>query len=224
VTALLEPFDPEAYGTARRLLATLDGYAFLAHGEQRDGIFGHGPYDGPDGTTVFLKEVNDLRNDLMPWAQTPTRNLLDNVVFAYACRDTHVVCDFFGGLVTDPLDFTDRIERIAVLTNDGGVLRPVPRDAWPELAAAAAAATSEIWASVVEWDPRMKAGYGATLFANHLKPFCDLAGIDANARLAAAAQETVDRYLDGVLAGPAAPLVMVHWGATEGDLFWPVVA
>jgi hypothetical protein len=69
----------------------------------------------------------------------------------------------------------------------------------------------------------MKAGYGAMLFANHLKPFLDLAGIDANVRLAAAAQDTVDRYLDDVLAGPAAPLVMVHWGTTEGDLFWPVV-
>ena len=62
------------------------------------------------------------------------------------------------------------------------------------------------------------------LFANHLKPFCDLAGIDANARLAAAARETEGRYLDQVLAGPATPLVMVHWGTTDGDLFWPVVA
>ena len=53
VVALLEPFDADAYGEARRVLATLDGYSFLAHGEQRDGIFGHGPYPGPDGTVLF---------------------------------------------------------------------------------------------------------------------------------------------------------------------------
>lgn len=223
VQELLEPFDTVVYAEARRVLATLDGYSFLAHGEQRDGIFGHGPYDGADGTVLFLKEVNDLRNDLMPWTQTETRNPYGNVVLAYECRDTRVICDFFGGLVTDPLDFSDRIERFAVLTNAAGTLRPVPSDDWPAIVEAATAATSEIWSSVVEWDPRMKAGYGAMLFANHLKPFCDLAGIDADDRLAAAAADTVERHLDEVLAGPAAPRVMVHWGTTEGPLFWPVV-
>ncbi len=223
VQAFLEPFDAEIYGRARRVLATLDGYAFLAHGEQRDGIFGHGPYPGADGTVLFLKEVNDLRNDLLPWAQTATRNVYGNLVLAYECRDVRVVCDFFGGIVTDPLDFADRIERFAVLTNDGGTLRPVPEEEWPGIVAAATEATNEIYFDVVAWDPQMKAGYGALLFANHLKPFCDLVGIDANARLAAAAAETVDRYLDEVLAGPSAPLVMVHWGTTDGDLFWPVV-
>jgi hypothetical protein len=223
VEALLEPFDAEAYGVARRVLATLDGYAFLAHGEQRDGIFGHGPYPGADGTVLFLKEVNDLRNDLMPWTQTSTRNVLDNVVFAFACRDVEVICDFFGGIVTDPLDYSDRIERFAVLTNDGGALRPVPPEDWPAIVEAATEATNEIYFDVVGWDPRMKAGYGAMLFANHLKPFCDLAGIDANGRLTAAAEGCIERYLDEVLAGPPAPLVMVHWGTTDGPLFWPAV-
>jgi hypothetical protein len=224
VTALLEPFDADVYRRARRVLATLDGYSFLAHGEQRDGIFGHGPYDGADGTVLFLKEVNDLRNDLLPWTQTATRNLLDNVVFAYECRDVQVTCDFFGGIVAEPLDYTDRIERFVVLTNDGGSLRTVPQEEWSGIVEAATEATNEIYFDVVGWDPRMKAGYGAMLFANHLKPFCDLAGIDANDRLAAAARDTVDRYLDEVLAGPPAPLVMVHWGTTEGPLFWPAVA
>lgn len=223
IEGLLEPYEAGRYATARRVLATLDAYAFLAHGEQRDGIFGHGPYPLPGGRVLFLKEVNDLRNDLLPWAQTEARNPYANVVVAYICRDVRVVCDFFGGLVTEPLDFTDRIERFAVLTNDSGDVRPVPDGEWPAIVAAATAATNEIYFRVVEWDERQKAGYGAMLFANHLKPFCDLAGIDANARLAAAARETEERYLDEVLAGPAAPLVMVHWGTTDGDLFWPVV-
>jgi hypothetical protein len=133
-------------------------------------------------------------------------------------------CDFFGGLVTDPLDFTDRIERFAVLTNESGVVRALPPASWPDVVAAATDATNEIYFDVVGWEPEMRVGYGAMLFANHPKPFLDLAGIDADDRLAKAAAETLDRYLDEVLAGPAVPLMFVHWTAAEGHLDWPVAA
>jgi hypothetical protein len=224
VLALLRPAGGDALQPARTMLATLDGYAFLAHGEQRDGIFAHGAYAGSGDTVVFLKEVNDLRSDFLPWVQTETRNPYGNVVFAYACRDVRVAFDFFGGVVTDPLEFHDRVEGFAVLTQEGGRVREIPPGEWPEIRDAAAAATSEMYFRIMEWPDRFKTEYGAWLFANHVKPFLDLAGIDANERLAAAVRDTVDAHLDEVLAGPEVPLTMVHWGTTDGPLFWPVVA
>jgi hypothetical protein len=222
VDALLEPFDPETYAAGRRVLATLDAYAFLAHGEQRDGLFGHGPYPAGNGAVLFFKEVNDLQNTLLPWAQTPSRNRYANVVFAYECRDVEVICDFFGGLVTEPLDHTNRIERFVVLTNDGGVVRRVDPGEWAGIIEDASAATAEMYATVVGWDERMRTAYGSLLFANHLKPFADLVGIEANDRLAAAARVNDERYLDEVLAGPATPVSMAHWATATGDLDWPV--
>jgi hypothetical protein len=57
-----------------------------------------------------------------------------------------------------------------------------------------------------------------------MKPFLDLAGIDGDERLAAAAAETAAHYVDQLIAGPDVPATMVHWGTTDGPLFWPVVA
>lgn len=224
VRSLLRPMDAQAFAAARRLAATLEVYCFVAHGEQRDGIFGHGPYAGDDGRVLFCKEFNDLRNDFLPWARTTARNVYSNVVFAYECRDVHVVCDMFGGIVTDPLEFDDHIERFAVLTQEGGELRPLGPDDWADAVERGAEATNEIYFTIVDWPDRFRVEYGAYLFANHMKPFLDAAGIDADERLLAAARETAAGYVDKLLAGPDTPAAMVHWGTTDGPLFWPVVA
>lgn len=224
VRDLLEPPVPERYASLRRLAATLELYCFVTHGEQRDGIFGHGPYVDGRGRVLFFKEFNDLRNDFLPWAQTETRNSHSSVVFAYECEDVAVRCDMFGGIVTEPLEYDDRVTRFAALVPDGDSLRPLAPAEVAEALECAEAATNEIYFRVVEWPPRYRVEYGAYLFANHTKPFLDLAGIDANARLARAAAETVDRYADAICAGPSAPAVVARWATTAGPLYFPVVA
>lgn len=223
VRSLLQPVEPEALAAARRLAATLEAWCFVAHGEQRDGIFGHGPYTGEDGSVLLFREFNDLRNEFLPWVAGTTRNLHDNAVFAYECRELGVRCDMFGGLVTDPLEFADRIERFAVLTQVDGVVRPLAPETWREVEGTAAEATNEIYFRIVDWDPSFRYEYGAYLFANHLKAFLDAAGIDADDRLREAARETIGRRGPAVAAGPDVPAAMVHWGTTEGAFIWPVV-
>lgn len=223
VRRLLVPRADADYPAARRLGATLDAYCFVAHGEQRDGIFGHGPYQGEDGRVLFFKEFNDLRNEFLPWAQTNVRNELSNVVFAYECRDVATAFDMFGGLVTDPLEFDDRVERFAVLTREGDTLRRLGPEAWHEAREQCSEATNEIFFTVVDWAPRYRVEYGAFLFANHIKAFTDIAGIAADDRLLAAARETAAGTVDRLIAGPDVPAAMAHWGTTEGPLFWPVV-
>lgn len=223
VRRLLEPRSNADYPAARRLGATLDAYCFVAHGEQRDGIFGHGPYQGEDGRVLFFKEFNDLRSDFLPWAQTSVRNEHPNVVFAYECRDVATASDMFGGLVTDPLEFDDRIERFAVLTQESNTLQRLAPETWDDVRERCSEATNEIFFSVVDWPPRYRVEYGAYLFANHTKAFMDIAGIAADDRLLAAARETAAGTVDRLIAGPDVPVAMAHWGTTEGPLFWPVV-
>jgi hypothetical protein len=224
VRSLLQPVEHDALAAARRLAATLEAWCFVAHGEQRDGIFGHGPYTGEDGSVLLFREFNDLRNEFLPWVAGTTRNRHANAVFAYECRDVRARCDMFGGLVTDPLEFADRIERFAVLTQEDGVVRPLAPETWNDAAEAAAEATNEIYFRIVEWEPSFRYEYGAYLFANHLKAFLDVAGIDADERLREAARETIARRGPAVAAGPDVPAAMVHWGTTEGAFIWPVVA
>jgi len=223
VSARLRRVSDERLTAVRRMAATLQLYAFILHGEQRDGTFGHGPYEGPAGTTLFLMEFNDLRNDYLPWARTASRCPYPNVVVAYAARDIEVRCDMFGSAVVSPLEFADRVTGLAVLTNDAGRIESIDDEAVTEIQHAAADAGEELYLKALEWDDRYKIGYGAPLFANHVKPFFDLAGAggDVGKRIMQACQSTADRMVDELL-GREVPSVWGHMGATQGEFYWPV--
>ena len=227
VRELLRPPTPDTYAAVRRMAATLELYNFVLHGEQRDGIFSHGPYPGDGDRTIFVREFNDLRNDYMPWARTETRNPFPNVIVVHECHDISLRCDMFGGVVTTPMEIADRLDRLAVLTQDGGTLRALTGDEITAVQEAAAAAQIELYMKAVEWSPRYKIEYGAFLFANHLLPFFQVAGLgggDIGERIAAACQETADRMLDDLVASVETGLpgaIWGHIGSTPGRLFWP---
>ena len=223
---LIGPRGEEEQAAARRMAATLELYGFMLHGEQRDGIFGHGPYRRPDGTILFCREFNDLRNDYLPWAATAVRNPFDNVVVAYLARDVEVLCDMFGTMRVEPHEFGDRLEGLAVLTNEEGELRALERDELTEVQRCAAEAQEELFMKAVEWDDNYKIAYGAPLFANHVKPFFDLARMpgreDAAKRLMESCEEIARRHA-GELLDAAIPIVWSHFAAGEDDLYWPMV-
>jgi hypothetical protein len=225
---LLRPADAASYAAVRRMAATLELYAFVLHGEQRDGVFGHGPYAGADGRTIIVREFNDLRNDRLPWAATEARNPFPNVIVAYECHDVAVRCDMFGGIVTDPVEIDDRLDRLVALTQEDGALRALGPEEIAAVQEAAAAAQIELYMKAVEWTPRYKIECGAFLFANHLAPFFDVAGIDDGVaqRITAACEQTAERMIDGLVASVETGLpgqIWGHIGSTPGRLFWPVV-
>ncbi len=224
ITDHLRPFDEDRFVTVRRMAATVQLYVFILHGEQRDGIFGHGPYPGPERTTLWLAEFNDLRNTYLPWANTAARCPFPNIAVAYAARGVAVRCDMFGSVVVNPPEFGDRLTGVVVLTNENGTLRAIDDDALAEIQQAAADAQEELYVNAIQWDDRYKIEYGAPLFANHIEPFFELAGMDAEIgeRIMAACQSTADRMTDELL-GKEIPSVWRHMGSTEGDFFWPIV-
>ncbi len=210
----------------RRMAATLELYNFVLHGEQRDGIFGHGPYPLPDGNSLFIREFNDLRNDYLPWAGTPTENPWDAIVIAYRGRDVAVHCDLFGSMTVSPHEFADHLAGICVLGLREGDDAPTPLTAQDVAAVqgAAADAQEQLYLAALDWDDRYKISYGAPLFANHLWPIAKLAGADRGMadRIMAACNETAQRNTDALLAADV-PSVWSHMGVYPGDMYWPVV-
>ena len=220
----LSPFEPGAYAALRRTGAILDLYSFILHGEQRDGIFGHGPYPGPGGSTLLVKEWNDLRNDYLPWAATGSRIPVSNVIVAYAARDVRVVCDMFGSMTIHPHELGDRLTGLVALTSEGGVLRVLAADELQAVQEAATAANDELYLRALEWDDRYKIEYGAALFANHLTSFFTLAGSDAGVRdrIMESCRATADRMVDRLL-GAGVPSIWHHMATSDDDFFSPVV-
>jgi hypothetical protein len=223
VAAHLAPAPSDRYDAVQRMVATLELFSLMLHGEQRDGIFAHGPYALGDGSTLILKEFTDLRNDYLPWAAPAARNPHDVVVVAYAARDIRVRCDMYASMVVEPHDLVDRLAGIAVLTRDRDELRPLGDDGLAAVTGAAQAAQEEMFFDVAGWEPSRRVSYGAALFANHLKPFFDLAGAsgDAGARILADFEQTAAEITPALVDAPVAE-IWQHMATTEGDLYAPL--
>lgn len=219
-----QPPGEDRYSAIRRMAATLELFSFILHGEQRDGIFGHGPYDLGEGSILFCKEFNDLQNDYMPWADTQARIPVANVAVAHVAHDVELSCDMFGSMTVEPHELADRLDRIVVLTNEGGRLRELEVAETEDVQHQAADAQEELFLRAVEWDDRYKIEYGAPMFANHFKPFFDVAGMDGDAaqRLMKACQGTADRMVDEMMEVEL-PTVWKHMANPEGDFYWPMV-
>jgi len=196
----------------------------MLHGEQRDGIFGHGPYSLSDGTTLYFKEFNDLRNDYLPWARTSVSNLLGNVVFAFAATDVTVTCDLWGTSVIEPQELGDRLKAVAVLTNEHGTIRALTDAEVIEVQQRLLSAQEELYIRAIEWDDRYKIAYAGPLFANHIKPFFDIAGMDGEAsrQLLESFEAISDKLVDHYM-GAEIPSFWSHiMSAPADEIYWPL--
>ena len=222
----LRPTSPEERRALRRLAATLELYCFILHGEQRDGLFSHGPYDAGDGSLIVVQEFTDLQNDFLPWANTPTRNPYANIALVLKLRGVHACFDVFGSVLFDPADILPFIEAEGIfICGADGAPRPVEFSEVANIQHCAAEAQNELYQKAAEWTPRYKAEYGAYLFANHLQSFFLLLPGGERYRepirraFQTAAQGTLDRWLNA----PEPPSMWKFMATTEGDFFWPVV-
>lgn len=220
--------DPSQRRHLRRLAATLELYSFILHGEQRDGIFAHGPYPLPDGSAVVVQEFTDLQNDFLPWAQTNVRNPYAQLALVLRLRGVGTHFDLFGGVLFDPADITPHVEAEGLFTTDArGAMQPIPLGEIPHIQERAAQAQNEIYLQVAGWTPRFKAEYGVHLFANHVRSFFRLVrntAPDVDERIRAAFQTAAASVIGPLLARPEPPSIWNFMAVTDGDFFWPVVA
>jgi len=215
--------DREQRVRIRRMAATLEIYAFILHGEQRDGIFAHGPYRASDGSLIVIREFTDLQNHYLPWAATETGNRYPHLAVALKLRKVGARFDLFGGVVIEPYDCTENIVAQALLTcSEDGQIRVVPFDEIPEIERRAADAQNELYLKAVEWSPRFKIEYGVHLFANHLKSFFDLAGLDAGERIRSEFQSAAEELIERLVSGSEPPSIWKFMATTENDFFYPV--
>jgi hypothetical protein len=176
--AVAEPPAPARLAAIKRTGASLNLYNFLQHGEQRDGIFGHGPYPGPEGSVVWFEEFNDLRNEFLPWAQLDCEPLpVANVVFVHAADGVELEPNMFGALRVHPFDYEDSLRLVGAFTYADGEARRLDDGELAAIAEIAERRHALFFEQAVGWSDEFRISYGAPLFANHIVPFFDLAGV-----------------------------------------------
>jgi len=223
---LLDPSDPGTHQRLRRLAATLELYAFILHGEQRDGLFSHGPYDVGGGCQLVVQEFTDLQNDYLPWAQTEARNPYPHLALVRRTKNLDARFDLFGGVLWDVPDLGPCVEAEGLFTRtDDGTLVALSLDEVERIESCATAAQNELFLKAAEWSPRYKAEYGIHLFANHLYSFFELLppGQDWGERIRTEFEAAAADVLDQLLAADEAPSIWSFMATSEGEFFWPVV-
>jgi len=209
----------------RRLAATLELYVFILHGEQRDGLFAHGPYDAGQGEQVVVLEFTDLQNDFMPWAGAESRNPYSNLALVRRFGGGHPHFDIFGGVRWEESDLEPYILAEGLFTRTGNdEIVPLPLNEVERIETCAAAAQNELFLKAAEWSPRYKAEYGVYLFANHLRSFFDLASPDGewDGRIRCAFETAAANVLEPMLKRDEPPSIWSYMATTDGDLYWPV--
>lgn len=223
--ATLEPAQPQRLARARRLSAVAATFALLLHGEQRDGMTGHGPYAGAAGRRLFFLEYTDLRNDFLPWAPAPDAVPLDAVSFLYELpADVEVRHDPYGSMLFDPPDFYSGVIRMQVFGRRGDELRCLSDGEMASAEAILADVRDAMYREIIEWPANMRIEYGGWLFANHLNTFVRLAGAPASVtrNLHDRAQSTSARMFEALSAVPDVPNLYRNLREPDVPLFTPV--
>lgn len=225
VTELNEQLPGEVPDQLRRelhrMVATLELYTFILHGEARVGVVHHGPYPCRGGDTLVVKELVGLREDYYPWSQLEARIPCHNIACVMRFRDVHSKIDLFGSLTTEPRDYVPSIASEALFVVEDGVYRPLAADEIPRVTQAATQAQMELYGKVMEWDERYRIEYGAELYAYLLKCFADLLGMGEafGHRIRACFSESIKRHLDDLHSGRERPLVLEHLATVGGAVF-----
>ena len=207
-----------------RMLATIELYTFILHGEARVGVFHQGPYPVDGSDAIIVKELVGLREDFYPWAHLETRLPYDHLACVMRLHDVKSKIVLFGTLTTEPKDYRRNIVAEEVFVVADGALDPLPSRDIPRLTAIAADAQLELYRRAIEWDDRYRIAYGAELYGCLLKCFADLLGFGAEFGRTVRSRfaESVDRHLDDLHDGREQPWVLAHIANTEGPIFAPL--
>jgi hypothetical protein len=216
--ALARRSDAEARRRIGRAMAIVELYTFILNGEARVGAFHHGPYELGGGEALLVRELVGLDDRFLPW-DLPARPPVPNVARVMRVRGLEARVDLFGSLVTDPVEYADRIVAEAVLTVEDGVPRRLPVDELEAVAEAAGTAQVAMYEQAVGWSAERQVAYGADLYASLIAGFPRLAGLDLDREIRERFAATAERVVPGLASGREPPLVLGRLGASDGRLY-----
>lgn len=207
-----------------RMIATLELYTFILHGEARVGVFHHGPYLLEDGDSIVVKELVGMQEDFYPWARLKVQVPYNHLARVMRFRDVHSKIVLFGTLTTEPRDYGPGIIAEEVFVVDNGTYRPLPIEEITYLTSVAADAQLELYRRVIDWDDRYRIEYGADLYACLLKSFADILGFgeEFGKTIRTCFSESVRKHLDDLYCGHEQPRILEHIAKTDGPIFSPL--
>ncbi len=165
-----------AMPNASRLNAVLTSYLFLLWFDTRSGYQDTGPYLLPDGRVLLLRRYNKLGVSHFPWSMDMPYH---EVLGAFVLRDVELRVTDFGTSVTKPADYWSQVDACAFFDVVDGALRPIDDAGRDALAKAAKDNQRALYRMIAGMERNQKIDAGAYVYFTFLRPFAEVAGIDA---------------------------------------------
>ncbi|TFG04324.1 hypothetical protein EU538_12460 [Candidatus Thorarchaeota archaeon] len=179
--SIIEPAPEEQVKKTRRIMGSVDLYAFLDECEARAKIIDHGPYHVSDDEILVFSEYTNLHDgqgDLwMPWSDTEAKLPTSTLGVAMTIKGVNARFNDIGTMTIEPGDYSKLVTGVGAYTKRGDKVVRLGLDELPPYAEAADAAQAELYMKFAEWDKRKLMIAGAEVYWRGFKRFTDTVGI-----------------------------------------------
>ncbi|MEE9378099.1 MAG: hypothetical protein V3V33_08695 [Candidatus Lokiarchaeia archaeon] len=164
----------------KRTIANLELVSYIDECEARAKLCDHGPYQVNENEILVFREILHLYDGGKPhfsWSATEAKSPYTNVAFVFRLKDVEIELDEFVSLESTPIDFTENITGVALLTREGKDIIPLNFEVLDEFNDYAIRANKELFLKFSKWDRRQRLIAGAYAYCYGYARYTDFVGI-----------------------------------------------
>jgi len=165
----------------RRVMGSVDLYAFIDECEARAKIVNHGPFPLENGEILVLSEYTNLYDGKdrlwLPWSATETKLPSSTLGVAMTLRNAKATFNDIGTMNVDPGDYSKLVTGVAAYKKSGDKTVPVGLDELPAYEEAANNAQAELYMKFAQMDRSQLLISGATAYWRGFARYTDVVGI-----------------------------------------------
>jgi hypothetical protein len=177
----LQPVNEGQASKVRRVIGSVDLYAFIDECEARAKIVNHGPFPLGDDESLILSEYTNLydgRGRLwLPWSATDSKLPSSTLGIAMAVKGARATFNDIGTVTVDPGDYTRLVTKVFAYAQKNGSIVPVPLDELSAYAEAAESAQAELYMRFAEMDRKQLLLAGAEAYWRCFARYTDAVGV-----------------------------------------------
>ncbi len=164
----------------KRAVANLELVSYIDECEARAKLCDHGPYQVNENECLVFREILHLYDGGKPhfsWSVTEAKSPYSNIAFVFRLKDVEIELDEFVSLESKPVDFTDNITGVALLTREGKDVIPLNFDVLDHFNDYAIKANKELFLKFSKWDRRQRLIAGAYAYCYGYARYTNFVGI-----------------------------------------------
>ncbi len=164
----------------KRTMANLELVSYIDECEARAKLCDHGPYHVDENEILVFREILHLYDGGEPhfnWSKTEAKAPHENIAFVLRLKNVEIELDEFVSLESKPIDFTDNITGVAILTRNENEVIPLDFGVLNAFNDYAIKANKELFLKFSHWDRKQRLIAGAYAYCYGYARYTNFVGI-----------------------------------------------